>query len=100
MALQNIGPVENFPVNQGVAVEVAGKRIAVFNATGQFYATDDVCPHRGGTLSGGSMSGMTVICPLHGAEIDVRTGMCGPPAAGSIETYDVSSDSKSLFIEI
>jgi len=32
-------------------VEVAGKKIALFNLEGSFYAIDDTCTHRGGPLS-------------------------------------------------
>ena len=100
MALENIGPVENFPVNQGVCIEVGGKRVAVFNSTGQFYAIDDACPHRGASFAEGTVSGMSVTCPLHGATADFRTGDCSPPAPGPVHTYDVSSDGESLFIDL
>jgi nitrite reductase/ring-hydroxylating ferredoxin subunit len=100
MALQPIGPVENFPVNKGVCVEVDGRNVAVFNVTGQYYAIDDTCPHRGASLSQGSVRGTSVHCPWHGAEVDVRTGTCGPPAPAPVSTWDVSCDGKQLFLDI
>ncbi|MHC4846109.1 MAG: Rieske (2Fe-2S) protein [Planctomycetota bacterium] len=100
MALQNIGPVANFPVNKGVCIEIEGKKIAVFNTTGQYYGIDDTCPHRGASFSEGSLNGTVVNCPWHGAEADVRTGMCGPPSPGPVEVYDVSCDSENLFIDL
>ena len=100
MALKNIGPAENFHVGKGVCVEVEGKRYAVFNTTGQYYAIDDVCPHAGGSFSQGAVSGMTVSCPLHGATADVRTGACTPPCRSDVETYDVSCDSTDLFLHV
>ena len=100
MPRENIGPVENFPPNKGVCVEVGGKRVAVFNTTGQFYAIDDTCPHRGAAFSDGQVHGTHVVCPLHGAEADVRTGMCTPPAPGPVSTYEVSSDGQSQFLEV
>ena len=100
MPLVNIGPAENFPVNQGVRVEVDGQAYAVFNTTGQYYAIDDACPHRGGSFSQGTASGMTVTCPLHGARADVRTGVCSPPSSSDVETYDVSCDSTHLYLHI
>lgn len=100
MALTNIGPVENFPVGKGVRVDVGGKTIAVFNTTGQYYAIDDKCPHRGASFADGSLSGHTVTCPLHGAQADVRTGACTPPSPSDVESYDVSCDSMSLFVDM
>lgn len=100
MALTNIGPVENFPIGKGVCIEIEGKRIAVFNTTGQYYAIDDACPHTGGSFSAGTLNGSKATCPLHGAVVDVRIGSCTPPAREDVETYDVSCDSKDLFIAL
>ena len=44
-------------------VEVSGKKIALFNLEGSFYAIDDTCTHRGGPLSEGEVSGEEVTCP-------------------------------------
>jgi len=100
MALQNIGPVGNFPVNKGVCVELGGRRIAVFNVTGQYYAIDDTCPHRGGSFSSGSVQGLTAFCPLHGAGADVRTGACSPPSPRAVAVHDVSCDGQQLFVDL
>jgi nitrite reductase/ring-hydroxylating ferredoxin subunit len=100
MALIRIGPVEDFPVGKGVCVDVDGRKVAVFNATGQYYAVDDTCPHRGASLSQGALSGTSVHCPWHGAEVDVRTGACGPPAPAPVAVYDVSCDGQDLFLEL
>jgi 3-phenylpropionate/trans-cinnamate dioxygenase ferredoxin subunit len=100
VALENIGPAENFPVGKAVAVEVDGKRYAVYNTTGQYYAIEDACPHAGGFFSDGTVSGNTATCPLHGATVDVRTGACTPPSPGDIEAIDVSCDSTDLFLHI
>src|SRR5438094_4016716 len=51
------------------AVEAGGKKIALFNVDGTFYAIDDTCTHRGGPLSEGMLMGEEVTCPWHGALI-------------------------------
>jgi nitrite reductase (NADH) small subunit len=54
---------------------VAGdKIIALFNVDGVFYALDGICPHQGGPLGKGSMSGCIVTCPWHGFQFDVTSG--------------------------
>jgi len=60
----------------GSALElVAGERIvALFNVGGTFYALDGVCPHQGGPLGRGCLSGGIVTCPWHGWQFDVATG--------------------------
>jgi len=98
--LRNIGPVENFPIGKGTCIEVDGKRIAVFNTTGQYYAIDDACPHAGASFSEGTVRGSSVTCPLHGATVDVRIGSCTPPSPSDVETYEISCDSTDLFIDL
>ncbi len=67
------------------AVEAEGRRIALFNRGGGYYAIDDVCTHRGGTLSEGEVNGTVVTCPLHGATFDITTGnVLGLPAISLI----------------
>ena len=56
---------------KGMAIEVAGNRIALFNVDETCYAIADTCTHRGGPLSEGSLEGSTVTCPWHGADFDV-----------------------------
>jgi len=54
---------------------VAGERIvALFHADGAWHALDGVCPHQGGPLGQGTLSGCTVTCPWHGWQFDVRSG--------------------------
>jgi nitrite reductase (NADH) small subunit len=60
----------------GTAIErVAGDRVvAVFNVEGTIFALDGVCPHQGGPLGKGQLSGCIVTCPWHGWQFDVRNG--------------------------
>ena len=71
-------------------VEAAGKKIALFNLEGTFYAIDDTCTHRGGPLSEGEVSGEEVTCPWHGAVYNIKTGaVLGPPAPRGVARYAV-----------
>ena len=45
--------VELEDLEVGKLVEAGGKRIAIFNLGGKYYAIEDTCPHRGGPLSEG-----------------------------------------------
>src|ERR1051325_2472314 len=53
-----------------------GSELALYNIDGEYYATDNVCPHRGAALSDGAVIGHIVECSLHGWQFDVRTGEC------------------------
>lgn len=65
-------------------LHVGGRRIALARSGERYYAIDDGCTHRGGSLAGGVLVGHTVQCLWHGSQFDVRTGAvtCGPAKAG------------------
>lgn len=75
---------------EAMALEVYGQGLALYNVDGEFYATANACPHVGGSLGRGRLSGRTVTCPLHGSEFAVDSGAClRPPANEPVQTYDV-----------
>ena len=86
---------------QGKLVEVSGKKIALFNVEGSFYAIDDTCTHRGGPLSEGVLEGKQVTCPWHGARYDVTTGaVLSPPAPQGVARYDIRVEGSDIEVEI
>ena len=72
---------ENIPVREGRMIEVCGRQIAIFNLGDKFLAVDNRCPHQGGPLAEGIISGATVVCPLHAWKIDLQSGMAANAAA-------------------
>lgn len=66
--------VEDVPLNGMKAVSILGRVILVANLDGQFYAMDGTCSHQFANLALGSRDGFVIICPLHGARFDIRTG--------------------------
>jgi nitrite reductase (NADH) small subunit len=58
-----------------VLERLAGDRvIALCNAEGTVFALDGVCPHQGGPLGEGELTGKVLMCPWHGWQFDVSTG--------------------------
>jgi nitrite reductase/ring-hydroxylating ferredoxin subunit len=53
-----------------------GDELAVFNVNGEYYATENSCPHQGAPLSEGELCGHIIECGLHGWQFDVRSGEC------------------------
>ena len=71
---------ENIPLREGRAVVVDGKELAVFNLGDRFLAVENRCPHRGGPLSDGIVSGHQVVCPLHAWRVCLEDGSVVKPA--------------------
>lgn len=75
---------------QARLVSIEGKEVAVFNVSGKFYAIENACTHRGGSLAEGEISEYQVTCPLHGATFDIRSGAAtSPPASRGTPSYMV-----------
>src|SRR5438094_662966 len=95
------GSHDDLAPGQAKCVEVAGKKIALFNLEGSFYAIDDTCTHRGGPLSEGEVSGEEVTCPWHGAVYNIKTGaVLGPPAPRGVASYPVRVQGAGVEVEV
>jgi len=57
-----VAKTDEISPGHGKLVEAGGKKIALFNVEGAFYAIDDTCTHVGGPLSEGPLSGREVTC--------------------------------------
>lgn len=53
---------------------VGGRGILLVRIEDSYYAADNRCPHMGGKLSQGKLSGTVVTCPLHGSQFDLKDG--------------------------
>ena len=69
-----ITQAQDIPLREGRLVQIAGHEIAIFNLGDRFLAVENRCPHRGGPLADGIVSGRTVVCPLHAWKVDLETG--------------------------
>jgi nitrite reductase (NADH) small subunit len=80
---------QNIPLREGRSVRVGDRDIAIFNLGDRFLAIDNRCPHKGGPLSEGIVSGNTVICPLHAWKMNLETGkgVSAASASSCVETF-------------
>ena len=80
---------------------VAGDRIvALFNVAGNLYALDGICPHQGGPLGQGNLSGAVVTCPWHGWQFDVRTGRHQLNESVVQPQMTVRIDGQAVFVDV
>ena len=87
-----VAPLSAIPIGEGRTFEIAGERIAIFNARqGKVFAVQASCPHKGGPLADGLLGENTVICPLHASKFDLTTGAAlgGPVGDCPLKTYPV-----------
>lgn len=66
--------LDDLAEGQAREVEHDGRVYAIFNIGGRISAVDGICPHQGGPLADGPISGNCVTCPWHGWQFDVTDG--------------------------
>ena len=94
-----IGPLQAIPPLGARVVRTAGGDIAVFRTRDdRVFALRDSCPHRGGPLSQGIVSGCRVICPLHDWCIRLDDGVAEPPDEGRVIRYPVRIDDGTVYL--
>jgi len=74
------------------------KPVALFNVDGRIFAINHVCPHRGGPLAEGRLTGTVVACPWHGWTFDVRTGQPDHPGGHTVAAYAVRIEDGAIWL--
>ncbi len=100
MAWHRIAALSDCP--PGASLEaVAGENIvALFNVDGQFFALDGVCPHQGGPLAAGQVTGCIVTCPWHGWQFDVQTGQHQLSRTLRQPSFAVKVEAGAVWVEV
>ena len=107
MSKHVVATVDEIPPGERKIVEIGGRSLGIFNIKGDFYALRNTCPHQGGPLCQGRLTGFLMAdkpggeyryerrgeilrCPWHGWEYDVTTGQSWvDPASARTRSYDV-----------
>jgi 3-phenylpropionate/trans-cinnamate dioxygenase ferredoxin subunit len=87
------GHVKTFTVN--------GKRVALCNVEGTYFAVQDLCTHDGGPLGQGELWDHQIECPRHGGRFDVRTGeVTALPPMFPIKTFPVRVEGDEIQVAL
>jgi nitrite reductase (NADH) small subunit len=72
---------------RGLALEVEGLRVAVFNDAGIFHALMGRCPHANGPLGMGWIDEGEAVCPLHQWRFQLTSGRCTTDRGYSVHRF-------------
>jgi nitrite reductase (NADH) small subunit len=96
-----LGPVDQIPLGEARVFCIEGRHVAIFRCrTGEVFATNAECPHRGGPLADGLVGRHSVICPLHGLLFDLRTGEAPGRDCAPLEIYRVNVIAGELIVDL
>ena len=86
----DIAAMTDVPVGGMFAGEIGGRAILVCHVREGWFALDAVCTHAEARLAEGLLRGCRLVCPLHGAALDIRDGrVLAPPAFHWLRTHRV-----------
>lgn len=95
-----VAPLSDIPRLGARVVKTARGDIAVFRTDGdEVFALTDRCPHKGGPLSQGIVTGRNVTCPLHGWNIALDTGEAAAPDVGCAGQHAVKVENGTVYLE-
>ena len=102
-AFRTIGPCEAIPNEFVVPYYLDDRklRIAIARVDHRLYAFDDLCncADEACPLSGGLLTGTTIMCQCHGSRFDIITGAAtNGPAIKALNVYEVQEIEGSIRI--
>lgn len=96
-----IGHIDEIPRLGARVVKAPQGNIAIFrNNENEIFALGDKCPHKGGPLSEGMVSGRTVTCPLHNWKLQLNSGMAAAPDEGCTNTYPIKIEDELIYLQL
>ena len=94
-----VGRIEDLRPGDCVSFALpGGNELAVYNVDGEYYATENFCPHKGALLTEGVLCGHIVECGWHGWQFDVRSGEC-LTVRDRIRTYRVTIEDQLVKVQ-
>jgi nitrite reductase (NADH) small subunit len=92
----------DIPLREGRTVKIGSREIAIFNLGDRFLAVENRCPHKGGPLADGIVSGAAVVCPLHAWKMSLETGqgVSGPSTSSCVETFGTRVEDDTVWLEL
>jgi len=98
---------DDIPEDGGACVLIDGKQIAIYNFArrGEWYATDNQCPHRQQmALSRGMIGSQAdepkVACPFHKMTFSLKSGQCLSADGYRINTFPVQVNAGMVYIGV
>ena len=92
--------LDDVPPDAGLAVEVAGRELALWRVDGNVVALDNACPHEGGPLAEGTFDSGAVVCPWHGWTFNACSGCSLEPPDHRVARYETKLEDGRVFVQV
>ena len=75
--------------------------VLLVRVAGTPYAVNNICTHADACLHEGRVRGYRIICPLHGASFDARSGaVLTPPATAALQRYEARESDGDICVRL
>ncbi len=91
---------DDLEIGKSAIIEVGDKEIALFNYKGDYYAIDNICPHRGAPLGEGRIEEGILICPNHEWRFELKSGWCPQNPELSTEVYPIKVHEDKIYVRL
>ncbi|HEX4004473.1 MAG TPA: Rieske (2Fe-2S) protein [Candidatus Acidoferrales bacterium] len=116
-----VGAGDRVPDNGRLVIDVGDRTIGIFRVEGKLYAWENTCAHQGGPVcqgkiiprvkeiidAGGESRGFTfdetklhIVCPWHGFEYDIRTGVHPGRPSAKLTGVSVEEDADGIYVNV
>ena len=96
-----VASVDDVAQGKSLCVEVDGREILLCRTAEGLYAVDNLCTHGAARLCEGKLKGQRILCPLHGAAFDVRSGEAlSRPAVRPLASHAVTLNGDDILITL
>lgn len=96
-----VGRRQDFSSDGAYGVKVNGQDVCLVRLNEKFFALDDRCTHAESLLSPGDVEDGEIVCPLHGARFDLKTGEAvTPPATLPVRTHEVRLEGDDVMVRL
>ena len=113
------GRITDFEDGRRALVDVDGREVFVFEREGRFYAYENVCKHMGGPVGEGMLIGKVeailddenrhlgdrfstseihIVCPWHGWEYDIETGICAADRRIRLRRFEATTREGEVYV--
>lgn len=94
-----VAKINELPEKLGRTVTIGEQELAIFKLeSGDVRVIENRCPHKGGVLAEGMVSGEHVFCPMHDWKISVVDGKVQEPDVGCVQTFDVEIKDEDVYV--
>ena len=98
---KRVATISEIPSGRAHMYDLDGHYIAICNQEGEITAVSGVCTHANVEMDDCDLEDGCIVCPLHFASFDARTGdPMDPPAYEPLKVYGVKIEGEDILVDV